>query len=53
VEELLKRLEAARFTGHLDVHFDRGQVVSAKHWLTTSEFTAPLPVIEEGKKEEA
>jgi len=38
MDELLKRLEAAGFTGHLDVHFDRGQVVSAEltGWLPAS-----------------
>jgi hypothetical protein len=45
---LLERLEKAKFTGHLDLHFDRGQIVRAelRHWLANSEFTEPLPTVE-------
>ena len=54
MDELLKRLEAARFTGHLDIHFDRGRIISAEliHWLSNSEFAAPLPTLEAGATEE-
>ncbi|MDM7994326.1 MAG: hypothetical protein QUT30_01440 [Acidobacteriota bacterium] len=49
MSELLQRLESARFTGYLELHFDRGKIVSAelRHWLANSEFEKPLPTIEE------
>ncbi len=48
IPQLLQRLETAHFSGYLELHLDRGKIVSAelRHWLANSEFEKPLPTIE-------
>jgi hypothetical protein len=53
IRPLLEKLEAAKFSGHLELHLDRGKIVSAelKHWLTNSEFEKPIAVVEQEPKQ--
>jgi len=52
IKPLLEKLEAAKFSGYLELHLDRGKIVSAelRHWISNSEFEKPLPTIEEPKQ---
>ena len=48
MQALLERLEKAKFSGTLELHFDHGQIVSAelRHWLVKAEFEKPIPIVE-------
>jgi hypothetical protein len=48
MQELLERLGKAKFSGSLDIHFDRGQIVSAelRHMLANTEFAEPITTVE-------
>ncbi len=52
ISALLGKLESAKFSGYLELHLDRGRIVSAelRHWLTNSEFEKPLPTVEPENK---
>lgn len=48
LQPLLEKLEKARFSGDLVLHFSGGEVESAdlNHYLAAAELCKPLPVIE-------
>lgn len=52
IKPLLEKLESTKFSGYLELHLDRGKVVSAelRHWLSNSEFERALPTVEDSNK---
>jgi len=52
IQQLFARLESAHFSGYLELHLDRGRIVSAelRHWLSNSEFEKALPTVEDFNK---
>jgi hypothetical protein len=49
LKPLLEKLTAAQFTGELHLRFEEGSIASAKleHFLSTTEFSKQIPVVEE------
>ena len=52
IQPLLDKLEKARFTGTLELHFEDGQPTRAKliHFLAFSELGRTLPTVEPEKE---
>ncbi|MBN2321245.1 MAG: hypothetical protein JXR49_19355 [Acidobacteria bacterium] len=49
LQPLFSKLEQARFTGRLILHLESGEITKADlhHYLPVTEFSKPLPTIEE------